>query len=232
MVLDDNDILLLMVRDMYAHCGIRCDAYDNTGDLMEAIRTRNYDLLITDLKMPETNGYEVLELLRSSDIGNSKTIPVIVATASGSCTEEELLAHGFTACLFKPFDMAELLAVSEKCLSQKTDAEEQPDLSSLLAYGNKTAMLDRLITETEKDMHAMREAVERLDRKALDGQVHRLRSSWAVIRADKPLWKLHELLHRDEEYSDDEIKRAVNSVLKMGDMIMELARKEKKEDGR
>lgn len=226
MVLDDNDILLSMVRDMYAHCGIRCDACDNTGDLMEAIRTRNYDLLITDLKMPETNGYEVLELLRSSDIGNSKTIPVIVATASGSCTEDELLAHGFTACLFKPFDMAELLAVSEKCLSQKTDKEEQPDLSSLLAYGDKMAMLDRLITETEKDMQVMRKAVERLDRNALDRQVHRLRSSWAVIRADRPLWKLHELLHRDEECSDDELRHSVSVVLRTGAAIIELAKKE------
>lgn len=232
MVLDDNDILLSMVRDMYAHCGIRCDACDNTGDLMEAICIRNYDLLITDLKMPETNGYEVLELLRSSDIGNSKTIPVIVATASGSCTEEELTVQGFAACLFKPFDMEELMAVSEKCLLQKTDKEELPYLSSLLAYGDKAAMLDRLITETGKDMQIIREAVGRLDRNALDEQVHRLRSSWAVIRADRPLWKLHELLHRDEECSDDEIKRAVDFVLKMGDMIMELARKEKKEDGR
>ena len=93
-------------------------------------------------------------------------------------------------------------------------------------------MLDRLITETGKDMQIIREAVGRLDRNALDEQVHRLRSSWAVIRADRPLWKLHELLHRDEECSDDEIKRAVDFVLKMGDMIMELARKEKKEDGR
>lgn len=232
MVLDDNDILLSMVRDMYAHCGIRCDACDNTGDLMEAIRTRNYDLLITDLKMPEINGYEVLELLRSSDIGNSKTIPVIVATASGSCTEEELLAHGFTACLFKPFDMAELIAVSRKCLSLVTDKEEQPDLSSLLAYGDKAAILDRLITETEKDMQIIREAANRNDRNALDELVHHLRSSWAVIRADRPLWKLHELLHRDEECSNDEIKRAVDSVLKMGEMIMELARKEKKEEVR
>ena len=231
-VLDDNDILLSMVRDMYAHCGIRCDACDNTGDLMEAVRTRNYDLLITDLKMPETNGYEVLELLRSSDIGNSKTIPVIVATASGSCTEEELLVHGFTACLFKPFDMAELIDVSEKCLLQKTDVEEYPDLSSLLAYGNKTAMLDRLITETEKDMQAMREAFGRLDRKALDEQVHRLRSSWAVIRADGPLWKLHELLHRDEKCSDEELRHSVNGVLRMGTAIIELARKEKKEEVR
>lgn len=232
MLLDDNDILLSMVRDMYAYCGIRCDACDNTGDLMEAIRTRNYDLLITDLKMPETNGYEVLELLRSSDIGNSKTIPIIVATASGSCTEEELLAHGFTACLFKPFDMAELIDVSEKCLSQKTDVEGQPDLSSLLAYGDKTAMLDRLITETEKDMQIIREAADKNNRKALDGQVHRLRSSWAVIRADRPLWKLHELLYRDEECFDDELRHSVNGVLRMGTAIIELARKEKKEDGR
>lgn len=40
------------------------------------------------------------------------------------------------------------------------------------------------------------------------------------------------MLHRDEECSNDEIKRAVDSVLKMGDMIMELARKEKKEEVR
>lgn len=111
---------------------------------MEAIRTNDYDLLITDLKMPETNGYEVLELLRSSDIGNSKTIPVVVATASGSCTEEELLSQGFSACLFKPFDLSELMAVSEKCLSPLlSDKEEQPDLTSLLAYGDKVAMLDQ-----------------------------------------------------------------------------------------
>lgn len=228
LVLDDNDILLSMVRDMYAHCGIHCDACDNTGDLMEAIRTWNYDLLITDLKMPETNGYEVLELLRSSDIGNSKTIPVIVVTASGSCTEEELLAHGFTACLFKPFDMAELMAVSEKCLSLVTDKEELPNLSFLLAYGDKTAMLDRLITETEKDMQIIREASNRNDRKALDGQVHRLRSSWAVIRADRPLWELYEVLHGEKECTVERLRYAVDGVLRMGTLITELAKEEER----
>ena len=236
-VLDDNDILLSMVRDMYAHYGIHCEICNNTGDLMEAIRTRNYDLLITDLKMPETNGYEVLELLRSSNIGNSKTIPVIVATASGSCTEEELLEHGFAACLFKPFDLSELMAVSEKCLStfyedkdSNKGKEGQPDLTSLLAYGDKRAMLDKLIAETEKDMQAVKKAGERCDRKELDVQVHRLRSSWAVIRADKPLWELHRLLHSDTKYPDDEIQRAVDAVLAMGNKIVGQV-KRRKEDG-
>lgn len=232
-MLDDNDLLLSMSRDMYAHYGIHCEICTNTGDLMEAMRTRNYDLLITDLKMPEINGYEVLELLRSSDIGNSKTIPVIVATASGSCTEEELLAHGFSACLFKPFGLSELIAVSEKFLSVShtdKDKEDMPDLTSLLAYGDKAAMLDKLITETEKDMQAMKEAGEKHDRESLDVQVHRLRSSWAIIRADKPLWELHRLLHPETECSYSEIQRAVNAVLAMGNKIVKQA-KRRKEDG-
>lgn len=230
-MLDDNDILLSMARDMYSHYGIHCEICTNTGDLMEAIRTRNYDLLITDLKMPGINGYEVLELLRSSDIGNSKNIPVVVATASGSCTEEELLAHGFSACLFKPFGLSELMAVSEKCLSSlQSSKNEYPDLTSLLAYSDKAAMLDKLIIETEKDMQAIKETGEKHDRESLDIQIHRLRSSWAVIRADKPLWELHRLLHSDTEYPDSEIQRAVNAVLVMGNKIVEQAKRRKEDE--
>ena len=232
-MLDDNDILLSMSRDMYAKYGIHCEICTNTGDLMEAIRTKKYDLLITDLKMPETNGYEVLELLRSSDIGNSKTIPVVVATAWGSCTEDELLAHGFSACLFKPFGLSELMAVSEKCLSAShagKDKEDMPDLTSLLAYGDKVSILNKLITETEKDMQAIKETGAMLDRKALGIQVHRLRSSWAVIRADKPLWELHRLLYSGTEYPHNDILRAVDAVLAMGNKIMEQAKRQK-EDG-
>lgn len=232
LVLDDNDILLSMVRDMYAHHGIRCDVCDNTGDLMEAIRSGRYDMLITDLKMPEINGYEVLELLRSSDIGNSKTIPVAVTTASGSCTEGELLSQGFSACLFKPFSLSELLAVSEKCLSTSyvgNDKENMPDLTSLLAYGDNATMLDKLITETEKDMQAIKEAGAMPDRRALDKQVHRLRSSWTVIRADKPLWALHRLLHRGTDCSDAELRKAVNAVLRMGTAIIALAKEERRQ---
>lgn len=120
-------------------------------------------------------------VLRSSSVSNSKEIPIVVATASGSCSEEELLENGFTACLFKPFSISELVAVSDKCLLTSTDKDELPDLSSLLAYGDKRAMLDRLITETEKDMQAVREIMERNDRKALDEWMHRQRSSWAVV---------------------------------------------------
>ena len=214
---------------MYASAGVHCDTFSNVSDMMEAVRIRNYDFAIVDLKMPEMNGYEVLELMRSSSIGNSKMIPVIVATASGSCDEDELLTRGFTACLFKPFAISELLATSEKCLSANAEKNELPDLTSLLAYGDKTMILDRLITETEKDMQVVKDAGEKTDRKALDEWVHRLRSSWGVIRADKPLWELYELLHQKEECSDEKLQHAVSAVLEKGNMIINIAKKERRE---
>lgn len=227
-VLDDNPMVLSMIKEMYAGMGVYCDTFNTIGDVMEAMRLHTYDLMITDMKMPEINGYEVLELLRSSSVGNSKDIPIVVATASGSCEEEELLEKGFAACLFKPFAISELVAVSDKCLSVNTDREELPDLTSLLAYGDRLAMLDRLITEAEKDMQAVKVIMERNDRKALDEWIHRQRSSWAVIRADKPLWNLYELLHQEAGCSETELQQSVDAVLRMGAAIIELAQKERR----
>ena len=225
LVLDDNETLLSMIKEMYAYAGVCCNTFDNVGDMLEAMRKRNYDLLVTDMKMPEMNGYEVLELLRSSNIGNAKDIPVIVATASGSCDTEQLLAKGFAGCLFKPFTLEELITATENALKTKPD-DDLPDLKSLLAYGDSGAMLDRLIAETEKDMQEFGKAGEELDRRALADLSHRLRSSWAVIRADNPLWLLHGCIQTG--CSDSELQKAVKAVLKKGDMIIEQAKEERR----
>lgn len=230
LVIDNDDMTLAMTREMYGSKGIHCDTCTNTSDLMDALRARNYDLLVTDLRMPETNGYEVLELLRSSNVGNSRTIPVVVVTAAGNCDEKSLTDFGFTGCLFKPFSIKELMEATEKCV-KPAGPGCKPDFSSLLAYGSKKEMLDTLAATTEKDMQAVEEAGSRNDRKALDEWVHHLRSSWAVIRADKPLWKLHALLHGKSECTDEEIGKAVKDVLEMGKRIVEQAKEERsKED--
>ncbi len=71
-----------------------CTTCGCVRDLMECIRRQNYDLLITDLKMPQMNGFDVLKLLRTANVGNSRTIPVIAATASGGCNTADLHEAG------------------------------------------------------------------------------------------------------------------------------------------
>ena len=220
----DNDLVTLgMIRDMCAQNGISCDTCISVGELTDKMRGKDYDLLITDLKMPEVNGYEVLELLRTSDIGNSLTIPVVAATAAGFITEEELKLAGFTAMLGKPFSIAELLNV----VSQYANKEhrQQPDFSALLAFGDRLHTLERLIMETKTEMDEVRKAAETKDMEALDGWVHHLRSSWMLMKAEQPLTVLYEAIH-NENISESEVNIAVDAVLAQGKLIVDLARKE------
>ena len=123
----DNDLVLVnMLHDMYKQHGVECDTCLMVDELTDLMRTKDYDLLITDLKMPEVNGYEVLELLRTSEIGNSQTIPVVAATAAGYVEGEELKRKGFAAVLYKPYSIDELLAVTESCIKRdKTSRHER-----------------------------------------------------------------------------------------------------------
>lgn len=223
--IDNDEVLLLMLKEMYAQEGIHCDTCNDAAELMEMVRKKEYSLLLTDLNMPDINGFELLELLRASNVGNSRDIPVVVITASGSCGKEELIEHGFTECLFKPFSISELMEISNKC-AMNAAQNEKPDFTSLLSYGNESVMLDKLITETEKEMQAIREAGLKKDLQELDALTHHLRSSWEILRADQPLRELYELLHCDGTPDDKTIGNAVKAVLDKGSEIIRLAKEE------
>ena len=225
--IDNDEVLLLMLKEMYAQEGIHCDTCTDAAELMEMIRRKEYSLLLTDLNMPEINGFELLELLRSSNVGNSKNIPVVVTTASGSCSKEELMERGFSGCLLKPFSISELMEVSDKC-AMKGNRNEKPDFTSLLSYGNEAVMLEKLITETEKEMQAIREAGLKKDLQELDALTHHLRSSWEILRADQPLRELYKLLHCDGTPDDKTIGNAVKAVLDKGSEIIRLAKEERR----
>lgn len=219
----DNDRMILgMLHDMFEQSGVHNETCTDMGGLTEKLRGSRYDLLTTDLKMPDISGYEVLELLRSSDIGNSRTIPVLAITGSGSVTEEELKQAGFSAVLFKPFSIDELLAVAEQCIGE--NRTRYIDLTPLFAYGNKRHRLECLISETEKEMAGIRKAIDNADKDKIDGWIHHIRSSWMLIRAEQPLQELYEAIH--ENRTMEEIQARAGNVLLQGEKIIRLAKKE------
>ena len=225
--IDNDEVLLLMLKEMYAQEGIHCDTCTDATELMEMIRRKEYNLLLTDLNMPHINGFELLELLRSSNVGNSHTIPVVVATASGSCDAKELLEWGFAGCLFKPFSISELMEVSDRC-AIKTTPNEKIDFSALLSYGNEAIMLEKLITETEKEMKAVRDAAKEKDLQKLDALTHHLRSSWEILRADQPLRVLYRVLHSKDKSDNESLSNAVTAVSDKGAEIIQQAKEERR----
>lgn len=221
LVLDNDEILLAMTRDMLIRKKIDCDICCNIRELLEKMRIKNYDLLITDMKMPDMNGYEVMELLHSSDIGNSRNIPIIISTAMDKSSEEELLAAGFCGCLFKPFSSDEAAVVIMSCINNKLH-KQKIDLSDLLVYGNKEETLEQLITETKDKMVKVREAYEKRDIAKLEKLIHHLRSSWMIIHADYSLRELYDLIH-SSQYDEILLDKRVQNVLDTGIDIIQKA---------
>ena len=206
--IDNDKVLLLMLKEMYAQEGIHCDTCTDVAELMEMIRRKEYSLLLTDLNMPDINGFELLELLRTSN-------------------REELLERGFSDCLLKPFSISELMEVSDKC-AMKGKQNEKPDFSSLLSYGNESVMLDKLIAETEKEMQSVRDAEQRKDFQELDALTHHLHSSWEILRADQPLRELYKQLHGSAVPDYEALTNAVTAVLDKGSEIIRLAKEERR----
>lgn len=137
------------------------------------------------------------------------------------------MERGFAGYLLKPFSISELMEVSDRCAIKATP-DGKPDFSALLSYGNEAVMLEKLITETEKEMQAVRDAAKEKDLQKLDSLIHHLRSSWEVLRADQPLNVLYGLLRGDALPDGEALSHAVTAVLDKGVEIIRLAEEERR----
>ena len=225
--IDDSDVQLCNLRNTFASYGIECHTCNQASELMDMMRKKTYDLLITDLKMAEVNGLEILEMVRMVNVRNSKTIPVIVMTAAPNVSEKELLEEGFSACLFKPMSDKDLIETAKRCVRGKV-ADKAIDFSMLLAYGDARETLESLIREVKGTLDGIREAARKESRMDMADIIHHARSSWMLVQSDEPLTKLFVLIDNPVS-SDEDINQAVKDVVEQGEAIIIAAEQKTKE---
>ena len=66
LLLDDDIRQLGITKEMLRRCHASCDCCTDSRELIARLRENAYDVLLTDIQMPEMDGFSVLELLRSS----------------------------------------------------------------------------------------------------------------------------------------------------------------------
>ncbi len=192
----ENDVMVLrMTSRMLSKSKAKVDMCSNARELMEKIRSTRYDLIITDIMMPDINGYGLLELLRTSNIGNAKCVPVMAMTARVEQRSEEFEKAGFAGCVYKPFSREELLNTVLTCVKHHQTENLEIDFSVLLTgEDDDREMLELLICETERNMAELSDAVERDDRAKISALVHHLMSTWELLRIECPLMELRKTL--------------------------------------
>ncbi|HTC94798.1 MAG TPA: hybrid sensor histidine kinase/response regulator [Terriglobales bacterium] len=117
---DDSISVRKFVGRMLEKAGYRVKFASDGLEALEIVNRSICDLLITDLEMPRTNGYELLALLREQP--EIHRVPVVVVTSrAGARFREQALKEGASAFLLKPVQEEQLLAVVNELIGAKAD---------------------------------------------------------------------------------------------------------------
>lgn len=91
--------------------GHEVEACTSGADAVDALARGSYDVVLTDLNMPGTNGVHVVRAARA----NQGPVCVVVATAEAADRTAELVASGACIVIDKPLDLADTTSTLARC---------------------------------------------------------------------------------------------------------------------
>ena len=144
LVVDDEKSMRQLLEIALGKDGHRITVAESGGKACELIDKGSFDLVISDIKMPDMSGVEVLRYIKETDPG----IPVIMVTAYASAeTAVEALRLGAYDYLTKPFKIDELKANIRNALEKRRLKEQVVHLKRELKHKHG---LDNLLGRSSK----------------------------------------------------------------------------------
>ncbi len=159
LLVEDNDVNRQVAMGILKKLGLQVDEAFNGLEALEALKDKNYDLVLMDIQMPEMDGYEATSRIRSGDANVlSPTVPIIAMTAHAmQGDKEKCLAAGMDDYVSKPINIEALTKVLLKWLSPlaissssvKPEASQEQETFPKLAGVDVQAGLAALQIDTE-----------------------------------------------------------------------------------
>lgn len=113
LAVDDSKTMREMVSFTLKEAGYDMIEAEDGKAALAMLNTGKVDAVITDLNMPNMNGFELIRALRANPV--YKFIPILMLTTEGdSAKKEEGKAAGATGWLVKPFNPEKLVDVVKK----------------------------------------------------------------------------------------------------------------------
>jgi signal transduction histidine kinase/ActR/RegA family two-component response regulator len=114
---DDNRVNLTVFKGLMNDTGIIPDTVTSGSAAVEMASKTHYDIIFLDYLMPEMNGVETLQAIRSNPKNASYNTPAIVLTAGTEGNDKDmLLSNGFAEYLEKPLEKSRLIRVLDHML--------------------------------------------------------------------------------------------------------------------
>ncbi|WP_207847576.1 MULTISPECIES: response regulator [unclassified Pseudomonas] len=181
LIAEDNDINRSILETQLKILGLQVTSAIDGKDALNAWHQDKFDLVITDVNMPNLNGYALTRELRA----HGAQVPIIGVTANAMLEEKQLcIESGMNACIVKPISIENLKhSISEllfdKVLYPSTLAPQ--DSSSLTIANLSNEMKVLFYVTTTQDINQALDALNNNRQDALIIQLHKICGAYAAI---------------------------------------------------
>ncbi|PBQ32831.1 hypothetical protein CNR22_13965 [Sphingobacteriaceae bacterium] len=213
---EDNFLNQKLAEKVLEGFGFKIDIVDNGKLAIAALKKKQYDIILMDMHMPEMDGYDATQYIRTKLKNN---IPIIALTAHAMQSErEKCLGLGMNEYISKPFKPLELYEKIAELVDNTEETKSKPavrpvskknestllDLTYLkeISKGNKdfiTEILDLFLTQIPEELALIEKAIEKKDFKTIRSLSHKLKSSIPMAGLDE---KLSPILSKMEELAE------------------------------
>ncbi|KAF0199466.1 MAG: ATPase [Bacteroidetes bacterium] len=118
LVADDNYFNVVLLQSIFKRDNVIIDVAENGVDALEKLNSGRYNILLSDMYMPEMDGLELTRQIRKNASEELKNLPVIMLTGNISPEAgEQMGTAGVSDFLIKPFQRRDLIEIVCKHLS-------------------------------------------------------------------------------------------------------------------
>ena len=220
LVAEDNAINMEVALNQLHNLGYAADSVVNGNEALDAVKKKEYNVILMDCQMPEMDGFEATAQIRrrEGDLAHSIIIAVTAHALEGD--RKRCLAAGMDDYLSKPVkidalrQMLEFWTVSvpersepESEVSDEPAVDEAVDLSVLHAHRELqqpgktdlvTKLIDLFINATEKSVTTLKKAVGDSDMATIKREAHGIKGSAGNIGAQRMATLCNELGKTDD----------------------------------
>ena len=219
LIIDDDTSLLRMLKELAESMAITAHTFTNFLQI-EKDSHLAYDIVLTDIQMPQISGFEVLQKLLSGEYKHYKKQPIIAMTGRRDLEKDAYTSIGFSEVIKKPFSKDELITVlklmgietkrpKEKKgfrfdpIPQKKEVltEEPYSLDFIHSFLGKNEdaieeVLQTFLMDTKTNMQLLEDTVSNLDYVQINHVAHRMLPMFRQLKVQSavPVLERFELL--------------------------------------
>ena len=190
LVAEDDIVSQMVVRKMLKEAGYTMDLAVDGHEVIKALESRHYDLILMDCLMPRMNGFEATRAIRSADSTRiNPEIPVIAMTGlTGKEDQQRCLDAGMQSVISKPYSLRTLIPVIQQCLAESENTESALDHNEIQTQavrddGFLDGVIDGFLQQVPQVIGDLQQAIDQGDTVKLCDTAHRFSGATDILDA-------------------------------------------------